>query len=336
MTSRSLLHPAESFVLRITAATAAVDTVMILFRGSTVDFPAYGSIAIVAGLMMGVGILYRRSGRSDRIGTTLICAGLFIVFTAALSLFNYCLLPNANPTIDPLLLDLDAALGYSWPDAVTWASNHLAASGFMKLAYVMTLPQIVILMIVLGFTRRFNDLYGLMIAITIAGTFTILFWGLFPTTGPSAYFDLPQNVVALVGPILGPEYGATVTELIRTGTPYLSPDDFRGLVSFPSFHTVLALAITVYVRHVKYLRIVLLPLNLAVIPATLVHGAHHIVDIPGGIVVFLFSAYCAHRMLEGQAASLPVETNAAGIGANRQESRAANKTSVFIGSLLSK
>lgn len=196
---------------------------------------------------------------------------------------------------------MDEAVGYYWPGVVTWASNHLAFSGFMKIAYVTTLPQIAVLMIALGFTRRFNDLYGLMITITIAGTFTILFWGLFPTAGPSAYHSLPEQAQSLVWPVLGPSYGADVTRLLREGPSYLSPGDLRGLVSFPSFHTVLAFTATYYVRHVRYLRIIYLVLNLAVLPATLVHGAHHIVDIPAGILVFLLSAYAAHRMLEEKA-----------------------------------
>jgi hypothetical protein len=296
-----LFHPAESFVLRITAVTAAVDAAIILIRGSSVDLLAYASILVFAGMIVTAGVLYRRSGRSEPLGATMTCAGLFVLFTSTLSLFNYCLLPNPNPTIDPWLLDMDVALGYHWPDAVAWASRHLSFNLFMKIAYISTLPQIAILVIVLGFTRRFDDLYGLMLTVTISGTFTILFWGVFPTAGPSAFYNLPADVQSLVGPVLGPTYGADVTRLLREGPPLLSPDDLRGLVSFPSFHTVLAFTATYYVRRVWWLLPVYLALNLAVLPATLVHGAHHIVDIPAGIAVFLFSAYAAHRMLQGDA-----------------------------------
>jgi hypothetical protein len=300
-----LLHPAEAFVLRITAVAAVMDAALILVRGANVDIPGYGFVLALAGALVLAGYFYRRFGRSESIGSVTTCAGLFILFTVTLSLFNYCLLPNPNQTIDPWLLDMDALLGYHWPDAIAWASQHLAFNEFMRIAYLSTLPQVAILLIVLGFTNRLYDLHALMVTITLSGTITVMFWALFPTTGPSALHSLPGELLLAVRPVVDTEYGVALTTLLRDGAPYLSPDDIRGLIAFPSFHTVLACAATFYARRVWWLLPFFLVVNLAVLPAVLVHGGHHLVDIPAGMAVFLLSAYAAHRML-GWNAAIPV------------------------------
>lgn len=296
------LQRSEFFVLKVAVAAVALDAALIAARGAGVDFASYGILLGVTALMFATGIAYRRSGRSDAIAATMIAASLFILFTAAMSLFNYLLVPNGRPTIDAMLAGWDAALGYRWPDMVAWAARHPVFNEIMRATYLSTLAQIALCLVILGLTGRSRELSMLLIAMTIAGTFTILFWGIFPTTGPSAFDSPPADVLRAANPVLGPSYGAYVTALIRDGAPYLSPNDLSGLVAFPSFHTVLALAATWHSRDVKWLFAVLLPVNLAVLPAVLAHGGHHLVDIPAGAVVFLFAEWGAHSILRPAAA----------------------------------
>jgi hypothetical protein len=303
MPTDRLFQPAEAFVLRIALAALALDGVLVALRGARVDFAAYGLLAGLTVLMLAVGIAYRRSGRSEAIAATMIAAGLFILFTAVMSLFNYLLVPNGRPAIDPILARWDAALGYHWPAMVAWAAAHPVLNEIMRVCYLSTLAQIALCMVALGLTGRRRDLSALMIAITTAGTLTVLFWGLFPTAGPSAIDVLPPDVLMAARPVLGPSYGAYVTALLRDGAPFLSPNDLSGLVAFPSFHTVLALAATWHSRKVKWLFALLLPVNLAVLPAVLAHGAHHLVDIPAGVAVFLLAEWCAAIALRGETAA---------------------------------
>ena len=78
------------------------------------------------------------------------------------------------------------------------------------------------------------------------------FLAIFPTTGPSSLYDLTDEWLWLwlsaVHPVLGPSHGKDVTSLMREGVPLLTPKDIRGLIAFPSYHTVLALAATYYAQ----------------------------------------------------------------------------------------
>lgn len=292
-----LLRPAEYFVFKIASSTALLDVVLILTRGSKVDFPAYGAVLGLTAILMAIGFAYRYSGRSETIGSTATCAGLFILFTSALSLFNYLLLPNGRPTIDSWLAEMDSALGYHWPDAIALSAQNLFFNDFMRIAYLSTLPQIAVLVIVLGLTGRLSNLHALMVTVTISGMIAVIFWAIFPSLGPSALYTLSHEVQTLVRPVVGPSYGTEIAVLLREGSPFLSPNEIRGLIAFPSYHMVLALAATYYVRDVRWLFPFYLIVNLAVVPAVLVHGGHHLVDIPAGVAVFLLAAYTAQRML---------------------------------------
>jgi hypothetical protein len=291
------LHPAELFVARIVTILILLDAVLIALRGSRVDFTAYGLLALIVAFMLGIGLAYRRSGRSETIGAMMACTGLFVAFTACLSLFNYLLTPNPHPLIDPWLQAADATLGYHWPDAIAWAARHTIFSEILRYAYIATLPQIALLFIVLGLAGRLDDLHSLLVTLAVSALVTILFWGLFPTAGPSAFDILPDDLARQVQPVLGPEYGAYMLDLVRNGAPHLNPSDLRGLVAFPSFHTVLALALAWHARHVRWLFYPYLATGLLVLPAVLVHGGHHLVDIPAGMAVFAFGIWCARAML---------------------------------------
>lgn len=308
MLSKSLLlHPSELLMLRVTLTAMVLDALLIAVRGATVDFPGYGAVAGMAFALLALGFAYRRLGRSEAIGATATCAGLFILFTSALSLFNYVLVPNGRPLIDGLLIRADAMLGYEWPNMIAWAARHPLFNEFMRFAYMSTLPQIALLVIALGLTERFRDLRSLMTTVVVAGTFTVLFWGIFPSAGAKAFYDLPDDLLAAVRPMVDPAYGAAIMALVRDGADRLSPDELRGLVAFPSFHIVLALIATYHARNVWWLLVPYAILNAIVLPAVLVHGGHHLVDIPAGIVVFLFALSCARRMLDPK----PVEAGAA-------------------------
>lgn len=294
MTSR-FIHPPELFVLRVALAIVAVDAVLIAVRGLSVDFAAYGALSVFAGLMMVLCYVYRRSGRSEAIAAAAISICLFIFFSASIAMFNYLMLPTGRPPIDVLLVRWDAALGHDWPSGIAWAARHPVLNEAMRQAYMSSRAQVFLLFLFLGLTGRIAQLHELMVTLTIACTITILFWGLFPTAGPTALETARPDLLAAVNPVLGQSYGPDMMALMRDGVPVISPSDFRGLVSFPSFHTVLALATVWYARSVKWLWPILLPVNLLVLLAVPVHGAHNLVDIGGGVAVLLFSIACTRR-----------------------------------------
>lgn len=298
-THSSVLHhyfrPAELALLAIILVTLLADIILVLSSGQKVFYFAYSAQAVFAVLMFGLSFIYRRRGRSERIAAVTMCTGLFMIFTSAMALLNYLFLPNLRPTLDLWLVSLDAKLGYNWVEAVTWSVSHPWLNDILGYAYLSNLYQIVVLIVVLGLSGRIYALHGMILTLTLSGTVTVLFWIMFPSIGPSALFPLPESVTSVSTQIVGTAYGKELTELLYNGTDIIMPNDARGLISFPSFHTVMALAGIWYSRSIKWLFPFFLLLNLAVLPAVLVHGGHHLVDIPAGIAVFALCAWATER-----------------------------------------
>ncbi len=289
------LKPAEFFMALITVAALLVDIPLILHRGVALDIPGYAGISVVAVAMISGGYFYRLKNRSERIASAMICTGIFILFSATLSLFNYLMLPLGRPTIDVSLTQIDAMLGFHWPDVMAFAAQFPTTVYIMKLAYNSTMLQFAMLVVVLGLTGRARDLHTMLTSVTITATLTICFWGLFPTLGAKSMYEIPTEVWAAINPPVNREYALALIDIARNGTQFITPSEIRGMIAFPSYHAVLAFTAIYAAWNVKYIGPVFLIINLMILPGIFIHGGHHLVDLPAGFAMFLLGTWLARK-----------------------------------------
>lgn len=76
-----------------------------------------------------------------------------------------------------------------------------------------------------------------------------------------------------------------VLEQLRHSGRIIDRSMFTGLVSFPSFHAVIAFQFAWATWAVRWLRWPMIVLNAIVLFATPVIGAHYFVDVFGGVAV---------------------------------------------------
>ncbi|TKT76953.1 phosphatase PAP2 family protein [Aquamicrobium sp. LC103] len=300
-----LLHPGERIAAIITAVLLAADLVLIFVAAHDVDWSGYAGVVSIGLGAFACGLFYRRSGRSEEISLAATATGLFILFTIAGSLFNYLLLPIGERRIDAILMTIDGYLGYSWPGFVTAVSSFPAFGAVLRMVYLSSLAQLVVVIVVLGFAGRRDDLHRFLVTGMLAALMAIAIWSLMPSFGPSAYHVLPAETEASLRMVVGSLYGAELNRLGAEGPIMLSPRDGLGLIAFPSFHTVMACMAVWFTASMRRLFPVFLAVNLLMMPAILVHGGHHLVDIFGGIAVFAAALFIACRTL---AASAGAET----------------------------
>lgn len=292
----SKLRPVEKFILLITGALVLLDIFMIIYKSSNVAYLDYARVVTVSIICFIAGFYYRVSGRSEQIATALICTGLLVAFTAALGMYNYLLLPLTLPTIDIYITKIDAMFGYHWPNVMEFAAQFPVIVFIMKLAYASTLFQIAILVIVLGFTGMYRDLDKLMISLSITGIIAVCFWGLFPTLGAKSMYELPNEIWQAVNPPVNKEYALDLIRLAKFGPELITASELRGMIAFPSYHAVLAFIAIYSARNIKYVNVFFLFLNLLILPATFIHGGHHMMDLPGGFAVFLIGIWLTNRL----------------------------------------
>jgi len=70
----------------------------------------------------------------------------------------------------------------------------------------------------------------------------------------------------------------------------------NGLVSFPSFHTILALLLIYVTREIRLLSIFVTIWGLGVVATTPFDGAHYISDVIGGFVVLMATIAAMQRL----------------------------------------
>ncbi|WP_157019759.1 phosphatase PAP2 family protein [Mesorhizobium xinjiangense] len=291
------LHPGERIAAIIIVLLLVLDLTMILHAGQAVDWIGYASAGAMGLAVFGIGQVYRFVGRDERIAMTATAAGLFILFTLVASLFNYLLLPVGGERIDTLLIAIDTRLGYSWPDLVAAVTQVPPLGSVLRFVYLSSLPQLVVVILVLGFAGRRDQLHRFLLTGLLGAILTIGIWTIAPSSGPSAYYDLPEHVESALGIVVGSDYGAELNRLMANGSSRISPKDALGLIAFPSFHTVMALMSVWFMASVRPLFPLFLSVNLLMVPAILVHGGHHLVDLAGGAVVFVLGLYASRKIL---------------------------------------
>jgi hypothetical protein len=291
------LMPAERFMLAITLGLAVFDLAVVAWRGTAVDWPRYAAITSFSGIVLLIGLFYRLTGRSERLATTLVSTASFVLFTMVASAFTYQLLPVWREPIDPWLANLDGMLGFHWPDALAFAASRPWLAEVTRYAYVSSLPQFAVLVLVLGFSGRTPELGIFMLATVVSCLFTIAVWALFPSFGTTTVFEIDPAVEAQLKPIVGSAYGAELRRLAAEGPLLISSKDALGTIAAPSFHTVMALLAVYSARTVPWLWPGALAINVMVLPAVLFHGGHHLVDVFAGVAVTVLGIVAAKAMV---------------------------------------
>lgn len=278
--------PVERFVASIIAALFVIDIALVGFRDIQIDVLGYClSIGIGSGLVF-LGHIYRAIKREEKMAAALIAAGLFILFSICGSIFNYMFLPVRFPLIDEMLMRIDGWIGYDWARSVTWVASYPFVGTLLFFVYATSLPQLLFIIIVLGFTGKIRQLHQFLLTGVLGALISITFWIFFPTYSPSAFQELPAWVPQAMPLALGPEYGRELVRLGHEGVRYLTPRNVEGLIGFPSFHIFMAAMSVYFVPRYRAVILVIVTLNLLMLRAVLIQGAHHLSDVFGGVLLF--------------------------------------------------
>ena len=289
--------PAERFIILIIATLALLDVGLLLLKGVGIDVAGYASLVACGAFLLALGQFYRQVRRNERIAVTATAAGLFVLFTIAGSVFNYLLLPLRFQFIDPALGRFDEALGFHWPAFVTWASQYPRTGMLLRVVYASSLPQLLVILLILGFSGHMRLLHHFLMTGVVGALLAIIFWSFLPSFGASAIYQLPPEVTEAVPLAVGPDYNAKVVELGRNGVTYLTPRNVLGLIGFPSFHTVMAAMSACFMIRRGALAAPFLVLNTLMVPAVLIQGGHHLIDVFGGLLAFALAYMLANAAL---------------------------------------
>lgn len=287
---------AEMVMLLAIAGIGLLTVALALVQHRVVNWPPFvaGYVGTV-GLAI-VGAYVRQVKEAPRIALALVGSAIFAGFTAVSAVFIFALFPLANPLVDPMLIRLDGALGYHWPSLVAWLANYPAVARGLGYVYHSSLGQMLLTILLLAALTREHALHRFLLTGMITLILAVAIWWLLPSVGPSAFQDIPDSDRLATGLYFSPAYGQYLLHLATVGPARISPEVVTGVVAFPSYHMIMALMVVWFTRGTfAFLPTALV--NTAMIPATLSHGGHHLVDLIGGIVVFALGVWAANRLI---------------------------------------
>lgn len=269
------------------------------FAPSSLRFVSLG-VTWIAFLVIGPLIVQRRlrykASRFARTivpiadGTALLTryAVLLTVLGVPTVMCTYLTAALALPLWDADLAAIDRAMGFGWPQFVAWTNQYPSLVFVLRLAYHSTSAQIAILFLILAYTGREERLAEFVAIFGVTSILTNLDAALVPAEGAYAYFKPGSDIAGNYTALSGMWHHETLTALRTQAVPVFDFYNVEGLVTFPSFHTVLAIMIAYGFRDYKPLFVLAVIANALVIVGAISEGGHHLIDIFAGAAIATF------------------------------------------------
>ena len=260
--------------------------------------PASLAALIIACVALGgTAAFYRRVRRQENFA--IICIGLMqvLLFSAIGSILSYMLAREGGPLWDARLAAWDRALGFNWLAYVHWVDRSPSLTGLLHVAYGSMIPQIIVLLLALGFAVRLAELRTVMLAAIVCGTLCVLVSAFFPAVSNPAFLGISGKDFHHVDPWGGYVHLADLRAL-RDGTfAEIRLTEMKGIITFPSFHAGLSLVTLwgFWASRLAWLRWPGLTLAALTIAATPVDGGHYLVDVLAGMAIAAVSIAAAVR-----------------------------------------
>ena len=234
---------------------------------------------------LALGLFYTYFRPDERLAAMLLGFCFLIVYAPVASVLTYFQLSVAGARIDQQLAAIDRAMGFDWPAMMIWASNHPIATKALLYAYVGSFWESVALVFFLGWRTDPSDISKFCLSLVVCAYLTTTIWMVWPSFGAISVYNLPPSVAAKLHVIVNPDYARSLVEIYRNGPGKIAADNMKGLVGFPSYHTVFAVTAIWFTRKNRALRWPFLAFNIVAIISTPIQGGHHVIDTIGGIVV---------------------------------------------------
>jgi membrane-associated phospholipid phosphatase len=280
-----LLTPSERLQLHLIAGVLALD-VALLLRGPMTLGAADALKPLLGGaIATAAGLYYRHRRREERLAVALIGTAHLIWFSCAIAVLNYLVVTFDRPLIDDTLLAWDQALGIDWVQLFLALKGVPGLAQLLTIAYASSLLQIAVVVPVLALLGRIERLDRFFLAFILAAAATIGFWAAFPSFGAATHLFSTGAIADLTGATVDQHYVEALLALKAGQTPHIVMAQMRGLIAFPSFHTVMAVLTVYAAAAVPRALWPAVMWNVVVLLSVPVDGGHHVVDIAAGLVL---------------------------------------------------
>jgi hypothetical protein len=237
-------------------------------------------LVLPACLLIGWGYYLAQPGRqrSDWItAESCLVLAMVLVMMVLCPPGQYAMVALGRPLVDPWLEAVDGFFGIYVPDLVTWTRAHPSLANILLRGYLTLSWQLFVPVLLLGFWyRRREDLWEYVWHFHVVSLVVLVVLALWPAEGPPLYYEGKMEPLFNFSRY-APQFRAMYTHSVTV----VNPSDLDGLVSMPSFHAAAAVMVVWAMRFSRLWMTILIPINVALLAATILSGAHYAVDLAG-------------------------------------------------------
>ena len=259
----------------LTRTSGLCDSILKVIAGVAVFALAYG---------------YSRWRAMPKMQHICVFAAWIVVMTYALATLVQLAGRFSSPLVDAELAALDAAFAFSTEAVVAFMAKQPLLQGALSIIY----DTLLLLMVVPLFAPVFFDDHGAsqryILSVTIAAVLTAALFALWPAVGPWDFFHFePTKEQA--------QYQRYLFSVLRFNGRASLDINSSGVVTFPSFHAVLALLAMISLWRIRVVKYVVAFLAVGICVSTMTTGWHYLADVIGGIVIVVVSHGLAAKVM---------------------------------------
>jgi hypothetical protein len=256
-------------------------------------------VSTLAGLLLLWGYFVAWPGRQSGdfvLAEMFLGLALILMLSAIAPAAQYPAIALRRPLVDSWLAGFDDAIGVRVPTLAAWTQAHPAIGIPLLYAYNSFPFQFFLPPLALGLLHRNRAaLWEFLFHLHVCTAVTAACVALWPAGGVYRFYNFT--------PAFDESHVIAQFEGLYSGSlKVIESAQLDGLISLPSFHTALAVIATWALWKYRFWRVILVPLNLGLIAATVFSGAHYVADLPAavamcGLSLWLYRRY-AVRLLD--------------------------------------
>jgi len=232
---------------------------------------------------------YCRWRRIHRLAEASEMATWAVIFTWALSVLIQLAGRAPMPLADRPLAALDGSMHFSAAALVSFVARLPLVQAILALIYAALGPLILAALLLPPLCGRSDASRRFIVGVFFAGIVTAVLFALLPAVGP-------WTVEAIAPSAEQARITSYMAALRSPGALALRMDD-AGIVSFPSFHVLLAVLIATALGELRWLRIPAWLLAALVVLSTLTTGWHYLTDVLGGLALAALTVFVSRKLV---------------------------------------
>ncbi len=228
---------------------------------------------------------------------------ILISFSVVAALNSYLMASLQFSFKDEYLAAFDHLFGFDWVSLLELVGREALTGKIATLIYSTSLPLVAFTLIYLGLTGRSKRLELFMTSLIIACFVTIALSGPMVAMGPYGHYNIPVELYQEFAPAVttqgpGSTWLSHVMALRDGSMRILSLSNSEGVITFPSFHTVMSVLMIFALRGYGLVSWAGGILNVAILVTVPLDGNHYLADMVAGAGVAVLVWYGLLKLQE--------------------------------------